>query len=31
LPMSPDAFNTYIKSEMAAAARIAKAAHLQAQ
>jgi tripartite-type tricarboxylate transporter receptor subunit TctC len=31
LPMSPDAFNAYIKSEMDAAARIAKAAHLQAQ
>jgi tripartite-type tricarboxylate transporter receptor subunit TctC len=31
LPMSPEAFNAYIKSEMDAAARIAKAAHLQAQ
>ena len=31
LPMSPEAFNAYIKSEMQAAARIAKAAKLQAQ
>jgi tripartite-type tricarboxylate transporter receptor subunit TctC len=31
LPMSPEAFSAYIKSEMQAAARIAKAAKLQAQ
>jgi tripartite-type tricarboxylate transporter receptor subunit TctC len=31
LPMSPDAFNAYIRTEMDSAARIAKAAHLQAQ
>jgi tripartite-type tricarboxylate transporter receptor subunit TctC len=31
LPMSPDAFNAYIRTEMDSAARIARAAHLQAQ
>jgi tripartite-type tricarboxylate transporter receptor subunit TctC len=31
LPMSPEAFNAYIKTEMESAARIAKAAKLQAQ
>jgi tripartite-type tricarboxylate transporter receptor subunit TctC len=31
LPMSPEAFNAYIRTEMDSAARIAKAAHLQAQ
>ncbi|MDQ2733605.1 MAG: tripartite tricarboxylate transporter substrate-binding protein [Pseudomonadota bacterium] len=31
LPMSPEAFNVYIKAEMESAARIAKAAKLQAQ
>jgi hypothetical protein len=29
--MSPDAFNAYIKAEMATAARIVKAANLKAQ
>ena len=31
LPMTPEAFNVYIKSEMESAARIARAAKLQAQ
>jgi tripartite-type tricarboxylate transporter receptor subunit TctC len=31
LPMAPEAFNAYIRTEMDSAARIAKAAHLQAQ
>jgi tripartite-type tricarboxylate transporter receptor subunit TctC len=31
LPMTPEAFNVYIKAEMESAARIAKAAKLQAQ
>ena len=31
LPMTPEAFNAYIRTEMEAAARIAKAAKLQVQ
>ena len=31
LPMTPDAFNAYIRTEMESAARIAKSAKLQVQ